>query len=77
MHNFEYAERAKMLQMLRERSAYKDMAWQRQAALKAIANGDGDAQLIAQQTLDQLQKEYGNGPEQTGAHDDGCTSSHP
>lgn len=71
------SEHYKMLQMMRERSAYKDMAWQMQAALRAIAGGDGDAQLIAQQTLDQLQKEYGNGPEQTGAHDDGCTSSHP
>ena len=63
MHSFQYAEQAKMLQMMRERATYKDMAFKMQETLKAIANGDGDAQVIAQQTLDELQKEYGNGPQ--------------
>jgi hypothetical protein len=63
MNNFEYAERAQMLRVLRERAAYKHMAFVMQEALKAIAAGDGDAQVIAQQTLDQLTKEYGNGPQ--------------
>jgi acetylglutamate kinase len=61
MQNFEYAERAKMLQMLRERAAYKDMAFKMQEALKAIAAGEGDAKVIAKQTLDQLNTEHGNG----------------
>jgi len=51
-----------MLQMMRERATYKDMAFKMQEALKAIADG-GDAKIIAQQTLDELQKEYGNGPQ--------------
>jgi len=62
MHSFQYAEQAKMLQMMRERATYKDMAFKMQEALKAIADG-GDAKIIAQQTLDELQKEYGNGPQ--------------
>ena len=63
MHNFQYAEQARMLTMIRERAAYRDMALTMQEALKAIANGDGDPQVIAQQTLDQLTKEYGRGPQ--------------
>ncbi len=69
MHNFEYAERAQMLRMLNERASYKHMAYQMQQALMAIASGDGDAMVIAQQTLDKLRKEYGNGFEQTGTNE--------
>lgn len=55
------SEHYKMLAMMRERNNYRDMALKMQDALKAIADGEGDAQLIAQQTLDQLKKEYGRG----------------
>jgi hypothetical protein len=53
-------EQYQMLQAMRERLAYRDMAFTMQEALKLIAGGDGDAQRIAQQTLDQLNKEYGD-----------------
>ena len=56
------SEHYKMLAMMRERNAYRDMALQMQEALTTIANGDGDAQVIAKQILDKLMKEYGNGP---------------
>jgi hemerythrin-like domain-containing protein len=56
-------EHYKMLAMLKERNAYRDMALKMQEALKAIAYGDGDARKIAAQTLNQLTKEYGSGPQ--------------
>ena len=53
-------EQYQMLQAMRERLAYRDMAFAMQEALKRIAGGEADAQRIAQQTLDQLNKEYGD-----------------
>ena len=53
-------EQYQMLQAMRERLAYRDMAYTMQEALKLIAGGEGDPKVIAQQTLTQLEKEYGD-----------------
>lgn len=60
------AERYKTLAMMRERNAYRDMAFTMQVALQAIADGKGDAQAIARQTLNTLNEEHGDGPKQIG-----------
>lgn len=55
-----FAEQAKTQALLAQLTTYRNIANAMQACLQAIANGDADAQEMARQTLEKLNKEYGN-----------------
>lgn len=58
--SFKHAEQAKALELLRQLAAYRNMAYAMQECLKAIADGDANAQKLATETLAKLNKEYGS-----------------
>lgn len=58
---FKHAEQAKMLGLLRQLAAYRNMAHAMQEVLTTISDGDANAQQLATDVLAKLNKEYGNG----------------
>lgn len=55
-----HAEQVKTQQLLTKLANYTNMTKAMRECLEAIANGDADAQAMAQQTLAKLNKDYGN-----------------